>query len=119
MPKITEFHLHRAVVIHLTKYALPDVLWWHTPNGGTRRDAFEGKRLKELGVQAGIFDLQFLRAGRFYALELKDERGRLSDAQLAMWQRYARAGVAADAIAWANNLAAARAQMLVWGLISC
>jgi hypothetical protein len=57
----------------------PGVEFWHTPNGGERRDAFEGKRLKEMGVVAGVPDLLFLRPTQFtegvfgllFGLELK------------------------------------------------
>jgi hypothetical protein len=43
----------------------PGVECWHTANGGERRDAFEGKRLKESGVRAGIQDLLYLRPTTF------------------------------------------------------
>jgi hypothetical protein len=98
-----------------TPALMPDCVYFHTPNGGSRRDAFEGKRLKDIGLKAGIFDLTFLHGGRFFKLELKDATGRLSDEQLTMWQRYERAGAAG--IAWANNLAAAKAQICAWGLV--
>jgi hypothetical protein len=113
VPKITEFDIQRAVCIHLEKHAHPDVVWWHTPNGGSR-DAREGARFKQIGVKAGIFDLSFLHRGKFYALELKDAVGKVSPAQLEMWERYAAAGVAG--ISWANSLLAARQQIYAWGL---
>lgn len=77
MPTADEFAYQRAIVIWLRgnpgkdgvprkQPALaPGVQFWHTPNGGERRDAFEGKRLKELGVLAGVHDLLFLRPTRF------------------------------------------------------
>lgn len=90
-PAIDEFTFHRALVIWLqgnldkagnprtTPALAPGVEFWHTPNGGERRDGFEGKRLKEMGVQAGVPDLLFLRPTRFtegtfgllFGLELK------------------------------------------------
>lgn len=72
-----EFDLQRAHVIWLTGnpgkdgvprapvLLAPGVEFWHTPNGGERRDAFEGIRLKQLGVRAGIHDLLFLRPTDF------------------------------------------------------
>lgn len=77
MPTPDEFQYQRAMVIWLqgnpdksgqprtTPALAPGVEFWHTPNGGERRDAFEGKRLKELGVWAGVHDLLFLRPTRF------------------------------------------------------
>jgi hypothetical protein len=126
MPKISEHDIQRALCGWLDGWPdkhgvptkppalLPDALYWHTPNGGAR-DAVEGARFKQIGVKPGIFDLTFLRAGGLYVLELKDERGRLSPAQLKMWTRYQNAGAAG--IAWANNLAAAKAQLFLWGLV--
>jgi hypothetical protein len=76
-PALQEFDYQRAFVLQLTGnpdrdghprapvLLAPGVKFWHTPNGGERRDAFEGKRLKEMGTQAGIMDLLFLRPTRF------------------------------------------------------
>lgn len=126
MPKPpTEFEIQRAVCGWLDGWPdkhgvptkppalLPDALYWHTPNGGGR-NAIEGARFKQAGVKAGIFDLTFLHRARLFVLELKDETGRLSPAQFAMWSRYEAAGAAG--IAWANNLAAAKAQIIAWGI---
>jgi hypothetical protein len=77
MPTIDEFQVQRALILWLTgnldksgtprttPALAPGVEFWHTPNGGERRDAFEGKRLREMGVQAGIPDLLFLRPTQF------------------------------------------------------
>jgi hypothetical protein len=106
----------RAGEWQIVPAALPDVIGWHTPNGGAR-SAVEGARFQEIGVVPGIFDLTFLRASRFYILELKDETGRLSPAQLTMWARYEAAGAAG--IAWANSLEGAKTQIRTWGLVVC
>lgn len=82
----------------------PDAIYFHTPNGGAR-DAAEGKRFKMTGVKAGIFDITFLCGGQFYVLELKDEKGTLSKAQEAMWQRYITAGAAGIGVANSLQLA--------------
>lgn len=120
MPAITEFDIQRALVLWLdgtptkSPALVADAIYWHTPNGGSRRDAFEGKRLKQIGLKAGIFDLTFVRDGRFWVLELKDATGRLSGSQTAMWGRYQRAG--ASGIAVVNNLADAKSTVVSWGL---
>lgn len=53
------------------------------PNGG-RRDAVTGAKLKEEGQLAGVSDLIFLKANRFYhglLIEVKTDKGRQSDNQ--------------------------------------
>lgn len=84
---------------------LPGVECWHTPNGGNR-NAFEGKRLKESGVQPGVPDLLFLARGQLYGMEWKKPGGVLSPAQKAMRPRLMAAGMAASCVV--DNLADAR-----------
>lgn len=58
------------------------------PNGG-RRDAVTGAKLKEEGQLAGVSDLIFLKANRFYhglLIEVKTDKGRQSDNQKE-WQQ--------------------------------
>lgn len=76
-PTLQEFDYQKAFVIWLTGnldkaghprapvMLAPSVEFWHTPNGGERRDAFEGKRLKEMGTLAGVMDILFLRPTQF------------------------------------------------------
>lgn len=121
-----EFDYQRAFVIWLrgnpdrngvprtTPALRPGVEFWHTPNGGQRRDAFEGKRLNDLGVLAGVHDLLFLRPTRFtegtfgllFGMEWKRPDGRLSDAQRDVQPRLMAAGMAASCVV--DNLADAR-----------
>lgn len=93
----------------------PGVEFWHTPNGGQRRDAFEGKRLNELGLWAGIHDLFFLRPttfsdgsvwGLLFGMEWKKPGGPLSKAQKIVHPRLMAAGMAASCVV--DNLADAR-----------
>lgn len=86
MPQPSEWDIQRAFTIFYKgeKWAkgplkgqwkalphkLPGVVAWHTPNGGERRDAFEGMRLNQTGLEAGIPDYLFLWGG-LYALEFK------------------------------------------------
>lgn len=76
-PALQEFDYQKAHVLWLTgnpgrdgqpratPALAPGVVFWHTPNGGERRDAFEGKRLREMGTLAGVMDLLFLRPTQF------------------------------------------------------
>lgn len=75
-----EEKLQNAVCEHLRKRGVPGLVWWHSPNGG-KRGVVEAVRLKRMGVRAGVADLILLHGGNAFALELKAEEGRLSEAQ--------------------------------------
>jgi len=55
-------------------------LFWHTPNEGNLPPQYRQK-LRLLGVLSGVSDI-LIFDGRLIALELKTERGRVSQAQL-------------------------------------
>ena len=75
-----EDSIQRAVCRHLWTRASPGLVWWHTPNGG-KRNRFEAAIFKGLGVRAGVSDLIAVHEGKAFALELKAEGGRLTEAQ--------------------------------------
>lgn len=108
-----EDQIQAAVVMHLTIRATPGIVWWHTPNGGLR-NVGEAGRLKALGVKAGVPDLLAVRDGRLFALELKAQGGRVSDAQREMLAALEAAGVAT---AVAYGLDEALAIFERWGVI--
>lgn len=79
-----ELGLHRAVADLLRLFARSTVIWWHTPNGnvGPRR----GLLLKRMGVRAGVADFTIITPARggnscVYFVELKADKGRVSEAQ--------------------------------------
>ena len=77
-----ERSLHEAVAQFLA-VALPrEAFWFHPPNGEYRTDA-DGARLKRMGTKAGVPDVCLVYGGKFYGIELKARRGRLSEAQHA------------------------------------
>ncbi len=80
--KQPEKEIHKAVVEYLERFAFPDVLWFHPPNGGKRSPQW-AMELKRMGVKPGVPDLILYRRGRAFALELKAEDGRPTEAQLA------------------------------------
>lgn len=88
---ISEIELQTAVVKLLHAYARPGVCWWHTPNGELR-DGKTGARLKQIGVRPGVPDLAIVVDGRFHAIELKTEAGRMSSAQRVFAEELERAG---------------------------
>lgn len=108
-----EDQIQAAVCLHLSVRAVPGVVFWHTPNGGSRTAA-EAGRFKALGVKAGVPDVLVLRAGRLFALELKALGGRLSDAQRDMLAALEAAGAATGV---AYGLDEAIAQLERWGVI--
>jgi len=111
-----EADIQRAFCIWLDGGALlPGVVYWHTPNSGEGRNAFQGKILKQQGVKAGIPDLLFLWGG-LYGLEMKKPGGVLSPAQRAMHARLTAAGLVG--VATANSLEGARQVLRTWGLVS-
>src|SRR5262245_1138384 len=85
--KETAFHIQ---LVSMLRWCLrPDVLFWHTPNGGYRDDR-EAAKLKAMGVLPGVSDLQFhwieidalqRKCRCLLHLELKANGGRLSDAK--------------------------------------
>jgi VRR-NUC domain len=77
--------IQAAVVQHLQLRA-PSVFYYHIANGGYRTPS-EGAAFRATGVVRGMPDLAFIISGRAYFLELKSERGRLSDDQRACHQR--------------------------------
>ena len=87
--------IQRAVFQHLRARAAPGVFAFHVPNGGCRKPV-EAAIMKGLGVVAGVPDVIAIRNGRCFALELKAEGGRTTDAQIATLARMREAGCIVD-----------------------
>ncbi len=81
---------HKAIADHLRVRAVPELLWWHTPNNifaGGRRNrkgiAIQASIMKGLGMRTGVADFIMIHGTHALALELKPEwRGRPGEAQL-------------------------------------
>lgn len=108
-----ETAIHCTVVQHLQARAYPDVMFWHTPNGGYRNKA-EASRFKAMGVRAGVSDLILFHRGKLYCLEIKAQGGRATEAQLGFIQEIDRAGAYT---ALATGVDACLATLEAWGLI--
>lgn len=76
----------QAQLIKLFRAQFPDIglLLIHVPNGGSRKNAFEGWRLKEQGVRAGVSDL-FLPVARggFFGLWIEFKAAPPNDAAVS------------------------------------
>jgi hypothetical protein len=111
--KSPEAQIQRAVIQHLKARAVPGLVYFHVPNGGSR-GKIEAAKFKAMGVRAGVSDLILVHTGRVFALELKAERGRASKEQLAFLSEIDAAGAHT---AMPEGLNAALATLEAWGLI--
>lgn len=74
--------VHIPLVQHLRQRAVPDLVWFHSPQGAAMVGR-QGALMKALGMRAGVSDLILLHKCRFYALELK----RVKDGRASAEQR--------------------------------
>jgi hypothetical protein len=74
--------IQRAIMQHYRQRAAPGVFMFAVPNGGFRRPV-EAAILKATGTVAGVPDTIWIKDGQVFALELKAEGGRPTEAQLA------------------------------------
>lgn len=81
-----------SLVLLLNVILTPRTRFFAVPNGGWRTRT-EAAILKAMGVKPGVVDIVLISEGRAYGLELKDERGRLSDAQIDEQDRLRGAGM--------------------------
>jgi hypothetical protein len=110
---MTEQQIQKCIFAHLRARGASGVFAFHPANGGYRKPA-EAAILKSLGVVAGVPDIIAIKDGRAYALELKADQGKLSDAQEHTLARLREAGVET---AVAYGLVAALAQLERWQLL--
>jgi hypothetical protein len=73
--------IQRAVFAHLRTRTAPGLFAFAVPNGGYRKP-IEAAIMKGLGVKAGVPDLIAVHRGQVFALEIKTENGRATDAQV-------------------------------------
>lgn len=115
--KRPEDTLQIRVFEEVAKRGVPDALFWHVPNQVNRRGKaamLQVVNLKRMGLKPGWPDINALRAGNFYALELKTLTGRTSEIQMQRRMEINEAGgFAAEAI----GLDAALKCLESWGLI--
>lgn len=109
-----EAQLQRAVFEHLRWRGKTGWQFWATPNAA-RRSPRLGAELKRQGMTAGVGDISALSPdGRYHELELKTERGRLSQAQRVRLKAVATTGCRAEV---AFGLDDALRKLTAWGAI--
>jgi hypothetical protein len=85
-----EQDIQRALFEHIDRRGVPGLVAVHCPNGGWR-SPIEAKILQS-GVTPGVPDV-LLWFGKAFAIELKSESGRTTEAELEMLNRLSEAGV--------------------------
>jgi hypothetical protein len=108
-----EDQIQRAVFQHIKLRGVPGLVAIHPANGGFRKPV-EAKILAGLGVTKGAPDILAWHAGKAFALELKSEQGRATEAQLEMLARLDAQGVYTCV---AVGLDRALAVLEAWGLL--
>jgi hypothetical protein len=109
----TEAQIQRAIFQHLDLRGAPDVYAFHPANGGYRSKV-TASILKACGVRAGVPDIVAVKDGKTFALELKTDSGRLSEAQQRAHEALRRAGAS---VAVAFGLDQALTQLKRWGIL--
>lgn len=80
---MSELGLQKFTANLLQLQAAPGVIWFHPPNGEARSGR-TGAKLKAMGVRPGVADIVIvLPGGKAAFLELKTDKGSLSNAQLS------------------------------------
>lgn len=106
-----EYTLHLQVGAFLNLALPDDATWFHPPNAP--RSAIQGARLKRMGMVAGMPDIGILHCGKAYWIELKADKGRLSEAQ---GQCHARLWKAGCPVALARSVDDVTLALERWGI---
>ena len=109
----SEFEIHISGVAQILARGKPGLVFWHTPNDGKRSMA-TARRLQTMGMRAGVADLCLVFNGNFYAMELKTEHGRPTEAQM---QWAADINAAGGHAVVCHDIDRAVRCLEVWGLI--
>lgn len=105
-----EYRLHCVVADYLNRCLKPPA-WWTSLEHGVKLPPPTWRRLARIGVRGGVPDILLVHEGRAHWIELKAERGRLSDAQ-----ELTRDALLAAGARWAEvrSLDALRASLEAW-----
>jgi hypothetical protein len=103
----------QASIVEYVRAAAPETLVFHPANGDWRTPA-EAARFRWLGVTAGVPDLVVIPpGGRAHFLEVKSERGSLSQAQRAVMAQLEKLGAPVAVVRSIDDVRRAFAE---WGI---
>ncbi len=108
---MTEQALHLTVAQYLD-LALPDDAVWTTIGHGVRLPIGLAKKLKRIGVKAGMPDIAIFWRGAFF-IELKTPKGDRSKAQREMHPRLKQAGAQ---VATCRSVPEVQGTLKGWGI---
>jgi len=81
----TRFVNYLKSLISVKQQKVDNLIYFHIPNGGSRKSSIEGYKFKLMGVLPGVPDYQFIwkKNGetKFGFIEFKTEKGRQSESQ--------------------------------------
>lgn len=109
---MTEHRFQQFCATYLSHVLPQDAYWTAVDAGQGAMNLRAGQARKARGVKAGFVDLLIVRGGRFYGIELKTEKGRLSEAQHHTHAQLEQAGAA---LAVCRSIADVERALLEWG----
>jgi hypothetical protein len=89
---LNENEIQRAVFDHIKTRAAPNIFAFHPKNGGVHQRGRRAGINSGLGVVSGVPDIIILARGQVYALELKTDKGKVSEDQHSAMARMKQAG---------------------------
>lgn len=108
-----EDKIQRGVIAHLHARGVPNIYFFHVPNGG-QRSKIEAAILNGLGVRAGVPDIFIIMNARVFAMELKAADRRITPEQREALNALERAGAT---VTVCNSLDQAVAVLEGWGVL--
>jgi hypothetical protein len=103
---LSEAEIQRRVLNELKGRSVPNSVWFHVPHNPHSR--------RSVGFRAGVSDLIMLNRGEAFALELKADNGRATEAQMKFMSDWNAAGGCGCI---AEGLDQAIASLELWGLL--
>lgn len=105
--------IQRAIVGFI-RMQYPRAIVFHIPNGGWRSER-EAWQLKKIGTTAGVYDLCVLwAAGKVGFLEVKSDKGRLSQSQNEFRENLDACGIPNACV---KSVFEAQAALKTWGVV--
>jgi hypothetical protein len=89
---MNENEIQKAIFKHFRQRGAPGAFAFHPKNGGIHQRGQRRGINAGLGVVSGVPDVIVIHQGRTYGLELKTDKGKLSDTQIGTLEEMERAG---------------------------